>query len=125
MTEAWTLKNKREYAWEYFKLHAAQRMAVFNFFVVISAILTAGLAATLKKDSDGQVFGFFLSVGMMLISFVFWKLDHRVGYLIKHAERALKVMECSLKEDPNGQYVSLFSSEETETKGLKESKSKR
>ncbi len=122
MTEGWTLRDKREYAWEYFKLHAGQRMALFNFFVVISAILTAGLAATLKKECDCQVFGFFLSVGMMLISFVFWKLDQRVAYLIKHAEAALKAIEDSLKEDPNGQQVSLFFSEEIKTKELKESR---
>jgi hypothetical protein len=79
------------------------------------------LAATLKRECDCPVFRFFLSVGMMVISFVFWKLDQRVAYLIKHAEAALKVIECSLKEDPNGQHLSLFFSEETKTRELKES----
>ncbi|GAI69928.1 unnamed protein product, partial [marine sediment metagenome] len=38
MTENWTLRDHREYAWNYFELHARQRMAVFNYFVIIAAL---------------------------------------------------------------------------------------
>jgi len=33
-------EEQMEYAWNYFQLHAGQRMASFNFFVVIAALLS-------------------------------------------------------------------------------------
>jgi hypothetical protein len=121
MVENWTLEDKRGYALEYFKLHAGQRMALFNYFVLISALLTAGLAATLRRDCDCPIFGLFLSLGIIVISFVFWKLNQRVAYFIKHAESALKTLErSSLSEDTNGQELSLSCSEEMKTKKVKE-----
>jgi hypothetical protein len=45
-----TLKEQRDYAWSYFQLHANQRMTSFNFFVVIAALLTTGLARSLEND---------------------------------------------------------------------------
>ena len=114
MTEAWTSIEKREYAWQYFKAHADQRMSLFNFFVVISALLTAALATTWKKDCDYPIYGLFLSCGMIVISFVFWKLNQRVAYFIKHAESALKNIENSSLKDED--LTRLFCLEETKTK---------
>jgi hypothetical protein len=114
----WDLNERRKYAWKYFEVHAGQRMSLFNFFAVISALLTGGLAATLKKDSAYPVFGLFLGVALVIISFVFWKLDKRVGYLIKHAETALKEIELLLseKQEPTERDTALFCCEETETR---------
>jgi hypothetical protein len=36
----------REHVWKYFELHAHQRIAVVNVFLVISGALAAGMAAT-------------------------------------------------------------------------------
>jgi hypothetical protein len=118
MTETWTSIEKREYAWQYFKVHADQRMSLFNFFVVISALLTAALSTTWKKDCAHPMYGLFLSFGIVVISFVFWKLNQRVAYFIKHAEAALKDIEnLSLKD---GDLARLFCLEETKTKTVKE-----
>jgi hypothetical protein len=118
MAENWTLAEKREYAWQYFKIHAEQRMSLFNFFVVISALLTAALSATWKKDCEYPIFGFFLSGVMMVISFVFWKLNQRVAYFIKHAEAALMDIEnVSLKSED---LTRLFGLEREKTKKVKE-----
>ena len=36
------------HAWAYFQLHAAQRITIFNYFVVLSGILATGLAAAIQ-----------------------------------------------------------------------------
>ena len=41
-------KDLLEHAWKYFQLHAAQRIAVFNFFVAASGLQTAGLIYSLR-----------------------------------------------------------------------------
>ncbi|MFC1675920.1 hypothetical protein ACFL3G_02515 [Planctomycetota bacterium] len=112
------VKEQQEYVWNYFQLHASQRMASFNFFVVISALLTAGLARTFDKDYPHHSVGIVLGVGMVVISFVFWKLDQRVRFFVKHAETALKELEISQSTKINNKtrhYAAIFSSEEKET----------
>ncbi len=87
------LKEQSDYAWAYFELHANQRMNSFNFFVVIAALLTAGLAGSLHKEFQFHSVGIFLSLALTFIAFIFWKLDQRVRFLIKHAEEALREIE--------------------------------
>jgi len=82
-----------EHAWRYFALHAEQRMSVFNFFLVLSGLVAAGLAASLQRDRSFQLFGVALGFLLALISFVFWKLDQRTGFLITHAEDAIMQLE--------------------------------
>jgi len=61
--------------------------------VILCQILTAGLAGVFKKESECHIVGIVLGVSLTLISFIFWKLDQRVRYLVKHAETALKELE--------------------------------
>src|SRR5207302_790594 len=42
-------KQAREHAWNWFALHAAQRMQTFNFFIVATAFLIAAYASLLEK----------------------------------------------------------------------------
>jgi hypothetical protein len=83
----------REHAWKYFELHAHQRIAVFNFFLVLSGALAAGIAATLQGSQRFSSLGVALGVLLALVSFLFWKLDQRVAFLVKHAEVALTQIE--------------------------------
>ena len=59
MDEKWTLREQREYAWNYFELHAKQRMSLFNYFVLIAALLTAGLAGSFSKNGSSLLIIFF------------------------------------------------------------------
>ena len=96
-------------------------MTTFNFFIVIAALLTTALASTFGKDFEHHIVGAILGLGMAVMAFVFWKLDQRVRYLIKHAEDSLKDIEdVLLSESPVkvGKYAVLFSVEE-ETTALK------
>lgn len=112
------IKEQRDYAWNYFQLHASQRMSSFNFFVVIAALLTTGMAATFKNDWDCHWLGAPLGVSLSVISYLFWKLDQRTRYLIKHAETALKTLETDWNKDVCRPHVALFSSEEERTSKL-------
>lgn len=115
-----SLKEQRDYAWSYFQLHANQRMTSFNFFVVIAALLTAALAGTLKSDFEHHYFGVMLALSLV-VSFVFWKMDQRVRYLIKHAEEALKAIEekSTGNEDSLGATLALFRTEEEKTSRIR------
>ncbi len=118
MMENVQIKEQREYAWNYFQFHASQRMSTFNFFVVFCALLTAGLAGTIGRNSHNHLLGVLLGVSLMTVSFVFWKLDQRVRFLIKHAEAALKKIERAWKESPDkveSDCLLLFCSEERKT----------
>ena len=81
-------ERARDHVWGYFELHAGQRLTMFNFFVVLSGLVTAGLGATMQGSPHMAVLGIMLGVVLMLLSFVFWKLDQRSSFLVKHAEDA-------------------------------------
>lgn len=112
-----SLIEQQNYAWSYFQLHANQRMSSFNFFVVISALLTTGLVTSLKIDFKYHYLGVILGLSLIVISFIFWKLDQRVRYLINHAEEALKAIEdISMKnEDFIAPQLALFRMEDEKT----------
>lgn len=126
MSEDLTLRDQRDYAWHYFQLHAQQRMSIFNFFIVISTLLSAGLARCLGNEHRNPFIGIIIGLCMIAISFIFWKLDDRIGYLIKHSEAALKKIECiSIKEESFcDNSLALFLTEENKTEKLKMSKSR-
>lgn len=118
MDERLTLKDQREYAWNYFKVHAQQRMSLFNFFVVFSSIVTTCLIGTFQERIQAHLVGAGLGVLVVFVSFVFWKLDKRVGFLIKHAEIALKWIEEKFPPencDSKTHIMQLFMLEETRT----------
>src|SRR5215813_9397580 len=106
-----TLKEQRDYAWNYFQLHAAQRMSTFNFFIVLAGLLTTGLAGTFMRDFQWNMVGTVLSVGLTVASFAFWKLDQRVSFFIKHAESSLKQIGQKWENEINTEgvfFASLF-----------------
>jgi hypothetical protein len=123
MEQLKALKEQRDSAWSYFQLHAGQRMATFNFFIVIAALLTTGLAGTFVKDFEFKEIGIILSSGLVIVSFTFWKLDQRVRFLIKHAESYLKEIEKKWNDAAglsNFFLADLFSAEEMETEKKRE-----
>ena len=83
------------HAWSYFALHANQRITVFNYFVVFSGVLCTGIAAAVQASPKVAAVGVALGLLLAVLSFVFWKLDQRTAFLIKHAEDILKQLEPS------------------------------
>ena len=116
------LSDERKYVWNYFQLHATQRMTTFNFYVVIASLLTTALAGTFANGFVHPWLGVPLGVALAVISFVFWKLDQRVSFLIKHAESSLIEIEAKLEQGGNPELdfsSNLFARELASTKQLR------
>ena len=82
-----------DHAWGYFALHANQRITVFNYFVVFAGVLTTGMAAAVQASRGLAWVAVALGLLLILLSFVFWKLDQRTSFLIKHAEEVIRGLE--------------------------------
>lgn len=111
MSEAVKLERSIEHAWRYFELHAQQRMTVFNFFLAISGLVAAGVGVGIQQGEAFNILVSLLGCFLMLISFIFWKLDQRVSAMIKQAEAAL----CYLEGQSLYSEVAIFSKEIAET----------
>lgn len=99
-------------------MHAQQRISLFNFFVVFSSLATTALVGTFHEKTRAHVVGVGLGVLLIFISFIFWMLDERVRFLIKHAEHALKWIETKYEPDDCGgrsDVLRLFTCEEAVT----------
>jgi len=83
--EGQQISDQRQYVWNYFKLHASQRLITFNFYIVISTAIAAGYIVALGVNSI-PVLVILLSFTISLLSFIFWKLDVRNKLLIKNAD---------------------------------------
>jgi hypothetical protein len=93
MTDEPSSKDMLDHVGRYFALHSAQRMSLFNFFIVVSGTLGAAVAASLRLPKLFNLLGIAVGVLLAAISFVFWKLDQRSAFLVKHAEDAIKELE--------------------------------
>ena len=119
------INDQRTYVWNYFKLHASQRLIAFNFYIVISTAIAAGYLFTIESSST-PILAIIFSFTISLLSFVFWKLDVRNKQLINNAEKALKYLEtlthtqCNTNES---NFLRIFTYEEEQTNRMKMSKS--
>jgi hypothetical protein len=84
------------HAWDWFALHARQRMQCVNFFLVSVAFLAASYVTALTKEFYGVDVG--ISALGVLISFWFHRLDLRTKELVKAGEAAMKPLEKRLAE---------------------------
>lgn len=84
-------KEALDHAWNWFSLHAGQRLQCVYFFVLASAALVAGFASTLTANKQGTAFVITL-VGTF-ISIVFNLLERRTKELVKAGEAAMREFE--------------------------------
>lgn len=87
----------RKYAWDYFQLHSSQRIATFNFYITLASALLAVISAVIQPSVNLFYIAPVLSLVLILLSFVFWKLDQRNKMLIRCSEEALKEIEQRLE----------------------------
>ena len=90
-----TEKQAREHAWNWFALHAAQRMQSFNFFLISTAFLVAGYGSLLEKRPEAAAAVAILGAW---IAFWFHRMDIRTKQLLDAAEDALKPLQKRLAE---------------------------
>ena len=112
-----SLENARNHAWNYFALHAQQRISVFQYFISIeTALITAAfLTLQYKEELENPLWPIVLGPAIIIFSFVFWKIDQRTRDLIVRAETSLKQIENEICKDlPSN--VCLPFSEDPQTK---------
>ena len=120
------INNQRQYLWDYFHIHASQRLTTFNFYIIISSLISSGYVTTVGSSVVPRL-AILLGVILVLFSFIFWKLDTRNKQLIKNAEEGLKYLE-NLSNYLNGvptnnnvnSVLRIFSYEEEQTNKMKE-----
>jgi hypothetical protein len=86
-------KQAFNYAWNWFSLHAGQRMETFNFFLVATAFLIAAYATLLEDTPLGSLVVALVGVW---IAYWFWRLELRIRQLVTAGEQALKPLEADL-----------------------------
>jgi hypothetical protein len=82
-----------DFAWDYFSLHASQRMTVFNYFVAFAGLILTGMATAIQASPRLAMVGVALGLLLVALSFIFWKLDQRTAFLIDHAKAAIVELE--------------------------------
>ena len=92
-------KAALKHASDHFRLHAEQRITVFNFFVATASLLVTGAAYTLQ--GPGTLWALGVAAGLLLsvLAFVFRKMDDRVSAIIKSSEAVIVEAEARLIED--------------------------
>lgn len=109
-------KVSLENSWRFFQLHAQQRMTVFNFYLIISGLVAAGLSACVIQMGKLYLVAGYLGLFLSFVSFIFWKLDQRVSLMIKVSEESIMYIEkklnlpveCIFKEQPENLNGSFF-----------------
>jgi hypothetical protein len=86
-------KQARDYAWNWFALHAAQRMQMFNFFLIATAFITAAYGALIGKFPEAAMIVALLGAWL---TFWFNRLDRRNRQIVEASEAALAVCEARL-----------------------------
>lgn len=81
------------HAWRWFEYHAAQRLSMIRFYLlIIGGAATAYFAALREFPAASVAAAFFGCV----CSILFWRLDKRASYLVKLGERAITEQETLL-----------------------------
>ncbi len=98
------LSKKRDHAWDYFSLHANQRISVFKTYIVIFALFITSSGFMIIRYPSSTLVDEILEIGLCIIfiflSGIFYLLDCRNRRLIKMAEEALVGIEnCQMKKE--------------------------
>ena len=86
--------NAQTYAWNWFALHAGQRLQLVNFWLVAVAFLASAFVQA--RSSHLFVVAFGVSVTGVVSSLAFVRLDIRTRQLVQVAENALQYFEKNL-----------------------------
>lgn len=93
---AFTLTHALDHAWEWFSLHAKQRMDLINFFLVATAFLAAGYASGLQAKVP--IVSAAVCVLGVVITICFQRVEQRTRELIRLGEAALHEIEAMMAE---------------------------
>jgi hypothetical protein len=86
-------EKAQTYAWNWFALHAGQRLQLVNFWLVAVAFLASAYVQARSDHMTAIAFG--VSVTGVVSSLAFMRLDVRTRQLVQVAENALRSFEAS------------------------------
>lgn len=85
------------YAWRYFELHANQRISLIRYYIALYSLYISACGYIFVSPSLMSITGtkiiMSLSIIFMLLTFMFYLLDHRNRALIHFAEDSLRQYE--------------------------------
>lgn len=118
-------RDVMELTWQYFAHHGNQRLTHINFFTVLSSALII-LQFTIINSQEGTSYiPAAIGVIQCIIAFVFYKIDDRTMFLVKHAEEAMKEIERHYNFYNDRKYsnsLKIFTNEVITTKSSKQHK---
>jgi hypothetical protein len=89
-------KEGIDHAWNWFSLHATQRLLGVNFFLIAAAFLSGTYVSALYYHLPGVAAG--VSALGLVFSLAFYMLESRIRELLKAGEDALKPAQRKLAE---------------------------
>lgn len=93
MREQTALSNYYNIVWNYFELHAKQRLTTFRYYLIMLTLLVTGIAFIYAEHKELLVYAQFFSGFLVLISILFLLLDRRNIKFYKKAIYNLKTYE--------------------------------
>lgn len=100
--------------WNYFSLHANQRMQLLHFYILLETFVITGLLTIFQLNGEFKIFRILLSVAIIFFSIVFKGLDKRAKEMIKYSENAIRYLEKKYILKYNGD-IMIFCIEEEKT----------
>ncbi len=100
--------------WDYFAIHANQRMQILNFYIVLETFFITGLLTLFQLDGELAAFRFTVCIAIIFFSLIFYALDMRTKTMIKFSEDALKTIE-QKNVAKYGNEIMIFSIEQEKT----------
>ena len=94
-----------KHAWDWFDLHAKQRMQTINFYIVLVGAIIAGSGAAIKDEQ--YAFSALLGVVLVLVSALFFAMDRRARILVRVGEAALRQEEDALASATGNKSLSM------------------
>ena len=84
-------KEALQHSWNWFSMHAAQRMQVISYFLIAFALIVAGYGTSMQAENHVMAVG--IAVSGFFITLSFLLLESRTRELVQAAEPALAALE--------------------------------
>lgn len=109
--------NEKDFAnivWNYFSIHASQRMQILNFYIVLETFFVTALLTTFQLENKLKFVQLIICIAIIFFSIIFFALDTRTKHMIKFSEESLIEIE---KKYVNtyGKEIMIFSIEKKKT----------
>lgn len=118
-------KDVLELIWKYFEHHGNQRLTHINFFTVLSSALLVSQYTVLGTNNNLLFAPIVIGIIQINVSFVFYKIDERTMFLVKHAEKVMVSIESTYSFSDDKGYINslkIFTNEIEETNKAKKEK---